>query len=150
MGLLVYNGLHCLAPDCVSGSYMPIHFTPQTVSFVSGSSWQTRFQQWDLDSLMSIAVVGPSVWISVLPDKTALDWSLIVGWCIHSFIWKIYKANQEIYSEARAWPMLHFADCSDGRLSRLWEQPMLRPMLSVTHCLQNKPNVTIWLWTQLH
>ena len=50
----------------------------------------------------------------------------------------------------RAWPMLHLADCSDGRLSRLWEQPMLRPMLSVTDCLPNKPNVAIWLWTQLY
>ena len=42
--------------------------------------------------------------------------------------------------------MLHLADCSDGRLSRLWEQPML----SVTDCLPNKPNVAIWLWTQLY
>ena len=49
----------------------------------------------------------------------------------------------------RPWPMLHLANCSDGRLSRLWEQPMLRPMLSVTDCLSNKPNVAIWLWTQL-
>ena len=50
----------------------------------------------------------------------------------------------------RAWPMLRLADCSDGRLSRLLEQPMLRPMLSVTDCLPNKPNVVIWLWTQLY
>ena len=47
---------------------------------------------------------------------------------------------------SRAWPMLHLADCSDGRLFRLWEQPML----SVTDCLPNKPNVAIWLWTQLY
>jgi len=33
--------------------------------------------------------------------------------------------------------MLHLADCSDDRLSRLWEQLMLRPMLSVTDCLPN-------------
>src|SRR6218665_4193315 len=39
--------------------------------------------------------------------------------------------------------MLHLADCSDGRLFRLFEQPMLRPMLSVTDCLPNKPNVNV-------
>jgi len=51
---------------------------------------------------------------------------------------------------SRAWPIVHLADCSDGRLSRWWEQPMLRPMSSVTDCLLNKPNVAIWLWTQLY
>ena len=48
---------------------------------------------------------------------------------------------------SRASPMLHLADCSDGQL---WEQPMMRLMLSVTDCLPNKPNVAIWLWTQLY
>jgi len=31
----------------------------------------------------------------------------------------------------------------DGRLSQLREQPMFRPMSSVTDCLPNKPNVAI-------
>jgi len=53
-----------------------------------------------------------------------------------------------VMKHCRAWPIVHLADCSDGRLSQLWEQPMLRPMLSVTDCLLNKPNVAIWLWTQ--
>ena len=53
-------------------------------------------------------------------------------------------------STVRAWPIVHLADCSDGRLFRWWEQPMLRPMSSVTDCLLNKPNVAIWLWTQLY
>jgi len=44
-------------------------------------------------------------------------------------------------------------DCNFSRLSQWPIVPIVRtadvgPMLSVTNCLLNKPNVAIWLWTQ--
>ena len=43
--------------------------------------------------------------------------------------WHFYMVFRTL--TVRAWPMLHLADCSDGRLFRCSEKPMLRPMLSV-------------------
>jgi len=46
--------------------------------------------------------------------------------------------------ESRARPIAHLPDC------QLWEQPIVRPIVSVTDCLLNNPHLAIWLWTQLY
>jgi len=61
---------------------------------------------------------------------------------------RLWDTSLDIYG--RAWLIAHLPDCPDCQLSRLWQQPIVRPIVSVTDCLLNKPHLAIWLWTQLY
>jgi len=78
------------------------------------------------------------------------------GWCAriltHLLGWSVCKVLLVCAFAcgcARDWPIAHLPDCPDCQLSRLWEQPMLSPIVNVSYCLPNRPNLAIWIWTQL-
>jgi len=142
---------HFEANSCCAISLL--HRSRVSLSLLSDpkSIWGDNFNSICLVVMMQLLYITIFWWILIVLNATHNIIILIVRVMVWVFFIFRYVLIYFLNVLVRAWPIAHLTDCSVTDLTDcfvLWEQPIVGPIVNVTDCLLNKPNLVIWLWTQ--